>query len=274
MTTPRLPHRLRTGHADLEYLVLGSGAPVTVFAHGLAGSVHELHGMAGGVRGTRVLFNFRGHGNSRCRPEDINGYAGLADDLAAMADHTGARQVFGLSMGASAAVRVLAAQPDRFDRAVLLRPTTLDVPLDERVQAEARTVAAASERGDRAVLRHFLAQRIPAARRGSRSIAELIDLRVEVLAGPGGRATVAAVAQSTPRTTPAQLSRVRTAALVMGSLGDPLHPESTAQRIAAALPRSSLHICRGHGAAWHQRTHIRDFAVRFLNATDGARAAA
>ncbi|WP_206502809.1 alpha/beta fold hydrolase [Streptomyces chrestomyceticus] len=259
------PQQLRTPEADLEYLILGSGEPVTVFAHGLAGTMDELRGMAGGVQGTRVLFNFRGHGGSTCRPEAVNGYAGLADDLRAMAAHTGARRILGLSMGASAAVRVLGQQPNRFERAVLLRPTTLDTPLDTVARREARAVTEAAERGDLSALQHFVTQRIPGTHRRQNSALDLIAARVDVLTSPGGRATLAAMVTDTPRTPPARLREVGTATLVVGVLGDALHPESTAQRIAAAVPGSELHICRTPGAAWTRRAHICELAVSFLN---------
>ncbi|MEU7206425.1 alpha/beta hydrolase [Streptomyces sp. NPDC045470] len=131
--------------------------------------------------------SFRGHGRSACGREAINGYAGLAADLAAVADHTDACQVFGLSMGAGVAVRLVAERSGRFRRAVLLRPTALDVPPVDSVQQLVLAVAAAAERGDRATLRCFVQRRFPASRRVSRSVAELVELRVEVLASRGGQ---------------------------------------------------------------------------------------
>ena len=50
--------------AGVEFFVFGTGDPVTVFAHGLAGSVSETKPLAMPLKGTRVLFNFRGHGGS------------------------------------------------------------------------------------------------------------------------------------------------------------------------------------------------------------------
>ncbi len=48
----------------VEYTVLGSGGPVTLFAHGLGGGRSETRPLAGRVSGTRVLLSFRGHGGS------------------------------------------------------------------------------------------------------------------------------------------------------------------------------------------------------------------
>ena len=47
----------------------GSGQPVTVFAHGVTSSVAELQPLAARAPGTRVLFDFRGHGRSESPPE-------------------------------------------------------------------------------------------------------------------------------------------------------------------------------------------------------------
>lgn len=151
--------------------------------------------------------SFRGHGRSACGREAINGYAGLAADLAAVADHTDACQVFGLSMGAGVAVRLVAERSGRFRRAGLLRPTALDVPPVDSVQQLVLAVAAAAERGDRATLRCFVQRRFPASRRVSRSVAELVELRVEVLASRGGRATPAAVATDGAQAVPTQWTR-------------------------------------------------------------------
>ena len=50
----------------VEFFVFGTGDPVTVFAHGFGGllPVSETKPLAMPLKGTRVLFNFRGHGGS------------------------------------------------------------------------------------------------------------------------------------------------------------------------------------------------------------------
>jgi hypothetical protein len=52
---------------DVEVLVTGSGSPVTVFGHGLAGSIAETRPFGSGVRGTRAFLHFRGHGATPSR---------------------------------------------------------------------------------------------------------------------------------------------------------------------------------------------------------------
>jgi pimeloyl-ACP methyl ester carboxylesterase len=109
------------GGEPIDYLVTGSGDPVTVFAHGLSGSIMETRPLGSGVVGTRVFFHFRGHGESAA-PAGSWSYDDIGAELLAVADHFDARRALGASMGAGAILNVLAAHPDRFDRVVLFLP--------------------------------------------------------------------------------------------------------------------------------------------------------
>ncbi|MGH3716985.1 MAG: alpha/beta fold hydrolase, partial [Micromonosporaceae bacterium] len=97
----------RPGGVRLEYLVTGSGDPVTVFAHGLAGGIPDTRPLGSGVPGTKVFLHMRGHGGSSPLTPDWQ-YADLAGDVAAVADATGATQALGVSLGAGALCRLLA----------------------------------------------------------------------------------------------------------------------------------------------------------------------
>src|SRR3954449_829882 len=105
----------------IDYLVTGSGAPVTVFAHGLSGSIAETRPLGSGVSGTRVFFHFRGHGES-ASPAGTWTYDDVGSELLAVADHFGASRAVGASMGAGAIVNVLGKRPGRFERVVLFLP--------------------------------------------------------------------------------------------------------------------------------------------------------
>ena len=54
--------------ARLEQLRAGAGSPVTVFAHGLAAGIADTRPLGSAVAGTRVFFQFRGHGGSDAPP--------------------------------------------------------------------------------------------------------------------------------------------------------------------------------------------------------------
>jgi len=111
----------------LEFTTTGSGLPATVFAHGVAGSIATTRPFGSGVKGSRTFLHFRGYGASAA-PEGPRTYAALEDDLRAVADHVGATQALGVSMGAGALCTLLAHTPLRFDRLVFALPAVLDRP--------------------------------------------------------------------------------------------------------------------------------------------------
>ena len=117
------------GEVRLHVEVDGEGEPVTVLAHGLTNSCRELAMLTGLVDGTKVRFDFRGHGHSGA-PEDPGAFtfADMAGDLEAVATEYGATRAIGTSMGAGAICHVLCERPDRFERVVLLLPAGLDRP--------------------------------------------------------------------------------------------------------------------------------------------------
>ncbi len=115
------------GGVRLHVEVDGEGEPVTVLAHGLTNSCRELAMLTGLLPGTKVRFDFRGHGHSGA-PEDGFTFADMAGDLEAVASAHGATRAVGTSMGAGAICHLLCDRPDRFDRVVLLLPAGLDEP--------------------------------------------------------------------------------------------------------------------------------------------------
>jgi 3-oxoadipate enol-lactonase len=118
---------VRNGDVTLHVEVDGDGEPVTVFAHGLTNSCRELAPFTPSLAGTAVRFCFRGHGHSSA-PERGYRFADLASDLDGVAGAYGARNAVGTSMGAGAIMTLLEHDPDRFDRIVMLLPSTLDLP--------------------------------------------------------------------------------------------------------------------------------------------------
>ncbi|HEX6401478.1 MAG TPA: alpha/beta hydrolase [Actinomycetota bacterium] len=118
------------GDVTLHVEVDGSGAPVTVFAHGLTNSCRELAPFTPSLGGTAVRFCFRGHGHSST-PEEGYRFADLAADLDAVAGAYGATNAVGTSMGAGAIMKLLETDPARFERIVMLLPASLDVPFPD-----------------------------------------------------------------------------------------------------------------------------------------------
>jgi hypothetical protein len=61
------------------------------------------------------------------------------------------------------------------------------------------------------------------------------------------------------------LRDVTARALVIGCIGDELHPSSIAARLAQVLPDSTLHIYNRPSVLWHKRLDLRDRVSTFLN---------
>ena len=153
---------LATPHGvDLEYLVTGAGEPVTVFAHGLGNGIAETRPLGSAVTGRQVFFQFRGHGRSSA-PDGRWTYADLARDLRAVADLTGATRALGVSLGAGALCRLLADDPDRFERVVLFLPAVLDEPRPAGPRPARPRLLEAIEAGDAGEVARALAAEIPA----------------------------------------------------------------------------------------------------------------
>lgn len=119
--------QVRTEDATLHVEVDGSGEPVTVVAHGLTNNRNELAAFTPLVSGTKVRFDFRGHGRSSA-PETGYAFEDFARDLDAVATAYGATRAIGTSLGAGAIANLLSREPERFERTVWLMPAGLDLP--------------------------------------------------------------------------------------------------------------------------------------------------
>jgi 3-oxoadipate enol-lactonase len=118
---------IETEDATLYCEVEGEGEPVTVLAHGLTNNRNELAAFTPLVPGTKVRFDFRGHGRSSSPPDGYR-FADLARDVDAVAEAFGATVAVGTSLGAGAIGNLVCRVPDRFARMVWLFPAGLDEP--------------------------------------------------------------------------------------------------------------------------------------------------
>jgi pimeloyl-ACP methyl ester carboxylesterase len=230
-------------------LVTGSGLPVTLVAHGLGASVPESRALAGGVPGTKLFPQARGHGTAPLPVEP--GYGELADDLAVVANAHAATQALGTSMGAHALLRLLSADPTRFERLVLFLPAAIDSPVRRTPD-----LADALRSGDRqavlGVVRHEL---LPLAGPAVEAYAEA---RAEfLLASPGLPALLRALPGDVPVADRSMLAAVTADVLVLGQEGDALHPADVARELAAALPRARLVVFDQPGAPFRERARLR-----------------
>lgn len=244
---------------QLAYLSVGTGRPVTLFAHGLGGCAADTRPFATGLPGTRVLAELRGHAVSTLTGP--LGYQAVAADLRALADHVGADRALGVSLGAGALGRILAEQPDRFERVALVLPAAFDRPSPgERLPA----LAAAAAGGDTGALATALLTAQPGELRGHPALTAWATGRATVLAGPEFAAAVHALRTQAPVPDPAALADCRARVLVIAQDGDEAHPVAAAEALTAAVPGATLKVFGPGGLLVRHRAAVRELLVDFL----------
>lgn len=235
-----------------------------MLGHGVGASVDETRPLASGIAGTRVFLHFRGHGGSRAL-DDQWGYAALAGDLRAVADHVGATRALGVSMGAAALIRLLADTPDRFERLVFFLPAALD-----RVRTDIRpdrvpALAAAVDDGDVDRLALLLREDLPAEVLAMRGVDALVTARARMLAGTAVSRVLCDIAGTVPVADREMLAAVSAPALVVGQEGDPVHRDDVARDLAGALREARLEIFPATAGVWVDRARLRAVVGGFLS---------
>lgn len=221
----------------------GTGAPISVWVHGLTGSTDELAPLATRTPGTRVLMDLRGHGGSECPPAEAGyDHPAFRRDVEAVADRVGATRAFGISAGAGALLNLLADQPDRFERVALFAPASIDgpneaarglfplfaddletVPLEELAERQARMESPLYE-----------------ARPYWRELVRRRTLRMNTTGVP--RALRGYAYGAPPVTDPEALRAVRAPVLLLAHADDPVHDVAHAHRLAELLPNAELRV--------------------------------
>jgi 3-oxoadipate enol-lactonase len=230
------------GDVPIVVDVYGEGEPVTVVGHGLTGSRHEFEIFAPFLPGTKVLVDFRGHGDSGRPPLGNYTFDHFAMDMIAVADRFRATRAIGGSLGAGTILRILEESPDRFDRMVLLLPARLEVgdqtykrlthlaDLLEELGPE-RTADVIVEEED--ALGSF--DEFPASRDYRR--AAILNMNPD-----GVPAAIRGVVHDTPVRDPAAVREIAAPALIIAQEGDSFHSTDVATELAEALPNSELMV--------------------------------
>jgi pimeloyl-ACP methyl ester carboxylesterase len=235
---------ITTQDATLHVEVEGDGPPVTVFAHGLTNSRNELAAFTPFLAGTKVRFDFRGHGLSSV-PEAGYRFADFARDLDAVANEYGATRAVGTSLGAGAITNLIAREPGRFDRIVLLLPAALDVPLADHHDFDRtaeRLETLSKEQAIDAILsspdRLELYGRAPWLRE--------FDMLLWQDMNPQG---VARAIREVVRDVAVQdrdvLRRVMSPTMIISREGDRVHPAELGRVLATLLPNAELIMMSG-----------------------------
>jgi 3-oxoadipate enol-lactonase len=244
MTTAALA---REGVVDgLAFRSVGEGFPITVFAHGLAGSIAETRPLAAKVGGTRVLFDHRGHGASDPLDDGWD-YDLLARDLLTVADAVGASQAVGLSLGAGALLRVAAQDPTRFTKLAFVLPAAIDAARTDGATLRLQRLGTAIAASDARAAADLLLQELPAEVRSMRGVDALVLRRARDLVS---RPAPAPRRIDHPVWERALLAAVAAPALVIGQHGDDLHPWRIAHELHTLLPTSDLLLLGEGGVFW------------------------
>lgn len=210
----------------------GSGSPVTLVAHGLGATPGEARIPASGLPGTRVVVTLPSHGEAPDAPPGYWDYGRIATDLATVsADHA-----VGVSLGAGALVRLLSVSPDRFHRVALLLPAVLDQPRPAFTLRQLSDLTVGPPA--------YVAERRAALSRLSDAAEQL----------PGQVAVADA----------AVLAAVSVPVLVIGAVGDPLHPDDVAKATAAAFPDGELWLIDSPSPMITHRAEVRRRLVDFF----------
>jgi pimeloyl-ACP methyl ester carboxylesterase len=262
----------------VEYLLTGGGGPVTVFAHGLTGSIAQTRPFGSGITGTRAFLHLRGHGGTAVplgadgapRPGD---YRDLAAEIAAVTRATGATRGLGVSLGAGALARLLADHPDGLDRAVLMLPSALDepsrTPQGGPVTTRLCAMADAVDAGDVEGLARLLRDHQPGAVRSRPQVRLWARRRAAELIGTPVAAVLRGFAGRAPLADAGELAAVTCPVLVIGQQGDEAHPLDVARRYAEALPAATLEVLAAGGVGWAHRERLRELICGFLGAVSG-----
>ena len=224
---------------------VGVGEPVTLVAHGITSSSEEIAAFVWQTPGTRILFDFRGHGRSESPPEDA-GYdtAAMRRDLEFVANAYDATQVLGVSMGSSATLHLLADDPDRFERLLFFIPSRIDANTEvsrERYPALAHMLETMPlEEVADVIVNAPESQPLIAARPAWRDLMRARILRMNATGIP--RALRAFAFGRPPCSDATVLKRVLAPALILAHENDPIHPADVARQLGELLPNSEVRI--------------------------------
>jgi 3-oxoadipate enol-lactonase len=232
----------------------GSGTPVTLVVPGLAATPGEARIPASGLPGTRVVLTLPGHGDEPDAPPGYWRYDRVAQDVLAAADLAGATGAIGTSLGAGALTRVVADHPTRFERLVLILPAALDQPRPPQVQAELRRLATP----DLGKLREYVAGPLPA----EYALGDYVESRTKALTRL--RAALTDLAGEYPVDDRQALAKVEIPVLVIGAVGDTLHPAEVARETAKAFPHAVLELFDSPVPLITHRAQVRSLLQGFL----------
>ncbi len=255
---------VRGPDGPIECLVTGSGEPVTLFAHGFAGSIDETRPFGSGVLGSRVFFHFRGHGKTGAAHPTWT-YGDLEAELTSVRREYGARRGLGVSLGAAALLRSAVDHHDDYERLVVILPPAIDAPRNGRAVDRVQAMAERAARGDVEGLTGLLLAEQPVEVRTRRVVQIWARAQAQRLSGEGLRDVIQKIPALFPLDDRSLLAAVTCPVLVIGQEDDEAHPSRVVSELAEALPDARAEVFAPGGVLWRHRGAVRTLVSSFLN---------
>lgn len=227
---------------QLSVHVVGEGAPVTVMGHGLTSTYRDFEIFAPFLPGTKVMFDFRGHGDSECPPPGSYTTEDFAQDLNAVAKEYEATCAAGVSLGAGAMMRLLATEPDRFEKMILLLPGR--VPVHPEVKERLFHLADLLERHSVQETAEIIIAEEEAAGAFDLFPASK-QFRFDALLRMNREGIPNAIREcidDPPVTDPDLVRRCHAPTLIIAQENDLLHDADIARELGSLLPNAELHV--------------------------------
>jgi 3-oxoadipate enol-lactonase len=236
---------LNTEDATLHIEIDGSGDPVTVFAHGLTNSSQELAAFTPFLAGTKVRFDFRGHGRSSVPDAGAYRFADFARDLDVVATEYGATRAIGTSLGAGAITNLIAGEPDRFERIVFLLPAALDRPLADHDDFDRTAKFLETLPKDEAIEAILSATGRAQIYEQAPWLREFDMLLWQDMNPIGVARAIREVIRDVAVTDRELLRRVKAPTMIISREGDSIHPAELGRVLAELLPNTELIVLAG-----------------------------
>jgi 3-oxoadipate enol-lactonase len=224
----------------------GSG-PVVLSAHGLCGSraserrANLTDYSAVTSAGRRLIsYDARGHGESEGTGEPADySWKSLSEDMIELARHFSPEapvSVIGCSMGTGALLHAVTTDPERFDRLVITAPPTAWEARAAQSGVYLRLADYARQNGVEALVKALANAPVPAVFAEVEGFPPTPDVTAELLP------TVLLGAGLSDLPPLDAIARITQPTLILAWPGDPGHPVSLSETLAAAIPGSILRV--------------------------------
>ncbi len=262
--------QLQINGVDLNVVIRGEGTPF-LWAHGLSSSIggEDALGWFGWDQMSKDLqlirYDARGHGRSTSsyNPDDYR-WPNLSKDMIALADHLHLSSfiVGGQSMGCGTSLYTALAIPERIKGLLLVNPPTAWQTRPAQA-AIYRQMAQMIEAHGIAALAQAAQMQKPDPENWVAGLMSATDPMPYLSPDVKGFVTVLEGSAQSDLPDPAVFDSLTMPALILAWTGDPGHPLSSAETLAAHLPNNRLIIAHNAQEIAQWPELIRDFADQF-----------